>query len=116
MDTLIYTVTSSHLQTQLNLAMEEWLLLCLAKTKSVPAYSMKAHRGSRCIVPLIFNLETRWRRVFNFTPLLIYLQKKPSMSIKQEAQPVWKFLGFSALAPAITKVFSSQEKVVVPVV
>jgi hypothetical protein len=96
--------------------MEERPLLCLAKVKFVPVYAMKVHRGSRYTVPLIFNLETRWKRVFNFTSRLICLQKKTSVSIKQEAQPVWKFLGFFALAPAISKVFSSLEKDVAPVV
>jgi len=36
--------------------------------KAVPAYTVKAYRGSRGIAPFILALITRWRWVFNFVP------------------------------------------------
>jgi hypothetical protein len=33
----------------------------LVTNKTVLAHKMKAYRGSRCIAPLILNLNTRWR-------------------------------------------------------
>jgi len=96
--------------------MEEWPLLGLAKIKFVSVHATKAYRGSRGIAPLIRNLGARWRQVFSFTSRSIYLQKKNYVSIKQEVQPVWTFLCFSAQAHAISKVCSSLEKVVAPIV
>jgi hypothetical protein len=37
---------------------------------------MKAHRESRCTVPLILHLCIRWRWVVNFIPWPLYPQKK----------------------------------------
>jgi len=42
------------------------------EVKAVPVHTMKAHRGSRGIVPFIFSHGTIWRRVVNFTPRPLY--------------------------------------------
>jgi hypothetical protein len=45
---------------------------------------MKAYKRSRGIAPLIVNLGTRWRRVFNMIPPSLYPRVRPP--------PVWEVL------------------------
>jgi len=45
------------------------------KGKFVRIHTLKAHRGSRGIAPLILNLGTGWRSAVNFTPRPVYLQE-----------------------------------------
>jgi len=42
------------------------------KCKVVSGHAIKAYRGSRGIAPLFLKLDTRWRRVVNFTPWPLY--------------------------------------------
>jgi hypothetical protein len=47
--------------------------------KFVLVYAMKTNAGRRHIAPLILNLGTRWRWLFNFThwPLCLQCKKHP---------------------------------------
>jgi hypothetical protein len=47
----------------------------LTKKYVFPVHAMKTYRGSRGVTPVILSLGTRWRRVVNFTPLLLYLRE-----------------------------------------
>jgi hypothetical protein len=73
------------------------------KGKIFPVHTLKTYRGSRLVVPLIFNLSIRWRPVVNFAPQPLYTWERILVPIEEEAgctlEPVltfWsgeKFLG-----------------------
>ena len=54
------------------------MVISKVKVKVVPLHSMEACRGSRDIVPLILNLGTTWRQVFNFIPWHLATGENPS--------------------------------------
>ena len=55
-----------------------------SKGKFVSVHTMKAYR-SRGIAPLIPNLNTRWRRMVNFTLRRLYSREKNLVPIEEEA-------------------------------
>jgi len=65
------------------------------KGKVVPAYAMKAHRGSRGIAPFILNLVTRRTSVDNITPRPFKPRERTLISTEKEAgwapRAVWTF-------------------------
>jgi hypothetical protein len=49
------------------------------------AHIMKTYGGSRNIVPLIFNLSTRWKQMVNFTPRPLYPRVRKSVPTENGA-------------------------------
>jgi len=65
------------------------------KGKVLSVHAMKAYMGSRGIGPLILHLRTRWRRVRNFTPQLLFSQERTLVQLNRlgwATEPVGTFL------------------------
>ena len=52
-------------------------------SKAIPFHVTKACRGGGggFTAPLLFNLDTKWRRVVDFTPRFIYSRKRTAVTI-----------------------------------
>jgi hypothetical protein len=67
------------------------------KGEVIPVHTIKVHRGSKCTVPLIPNLDTGWNWVVNFMSWSLQLWEITPAPTEQEAawapKPVWMFWG-----------------------
>jgi len=57
--------------------------------KFVPVHTMKAHRGSRGISPLVLNFGARSRWVVSLTPHLVCPWEEPQIGVWMGPEPIW---------------------------